>query len=105
MLTNGNGEKNLQIKKYNKKIRFDKICRNVNIVWTQDILEKFKTELDWKDLQNNESFPWTIDLALEYKDYIKWNWLSPMQSHKNGFAEKLILPCVKEIGISSLMEA
>ena len=93
------------LKKYNKKIRFDKICRNVNIVWTQDILEKFKTELDWKDLQNNESFPWTIDLALEYKEYIKWNWLTPMQSHKNGFAEKLILPCIKEIGISSLMEA
>lgn len=44
--------------------------------WTEQMLEKHKAKVDWKDISMNVNIVWTPAMLDKFKKYIDWNELS-----------------------------
>jgi hypothetical protein len=59
--------------KHKSKVDWKEISKNSNIVWTPAMLEKFKKLIDWKELSNTGCETILTEETLEqFKDY--WDW-------------------------------
>ena len=65
------------LEKHKTKVDWKEISTNRNIVWTPAMLEKFKKLIDWKELSSTECKTiLTGDTLEQYKDYWDWSELS-----------------------------
>ena len=63
--------------KYKNQVDWKLISQNSNIVWTPNMLEKFKKFIDWKELSNTGCETILTEETLEqYKAYWDWSELS-----------------------------
>lgn len=61
------------LEKHKTKVDWKEISKNSNIVWTPAMLEKFKKLIDWKELSNTGCETILTEETLEqFKGY--WNW-------------------------------
>lgn len=61
------------LEKHKTKVDWKEISKNSNIVWTPAMLEKFKKSIDWKELSNTGCETILTEETLEqFKDY--WDW-------------------------------
>lgn len=44
--------------------------------WTEQWLEKYKTQVDWKGISDNSNIQWTPSMLEKFKKLIDWNALS-----------------------------
>lgn len=44
--------------------------------WTEQMLEKHKTKVDWKEISNNSNIVWTPVMLEKFKKLIDWKELS-----------------------------
>ncbi len=65
------------LEKHKTKVDWKEISKNRNIVWTPAMLEKFRKFIDWKELSSTgcETIL-TGDILEQYKDYWDWSELS-----------------------------
>src|SRR4051794_22582928 len=47
-----------------------------NYILTEELLEKYKDCLDWKDISSNEKIPWSEALISIYENNIDWKAIS-----------------------------
>ncbi len=47
-----------------------------NFHWTEQMLEKHKSKVDWKDISNNDDIVWTSAMLEKFKKFIDWKELS-----------------------------
>lgn len=65
------------LEKHKTKVDWKEISLNSNIVWTPAMLEKFKKLIDWKELSSTGCKTiLTGDTLEQYKDYWDWSELS-----------------------------
>lgn len=65
------------LEKYRNDVDWNEISGNGNVVWTKSLLEKFKHNLDWHKLSLNCSpLLFTEDNIETFKDYWDWKNLS-----------------------------
>lgn len=44
--------------------------------WTEELLKKYRGEIDWKELSENTEMLWTASILENFKDYLDWETLS-----------------------------
>ena len=61
------------IEKYESKIDFEILSGNTNVEWSEDLLDKYQFKWHYFTLSTNESIPWTIELFEKYLnvEYLK----------------------------------
>ncbi len=65
------------LEKYMNNVDWKEISGNYDVVWTKSLLEKFKYKLDWHKLTSNSSpLLFTEDNIEAFKDYWDWKVLS-----------------------------
>ena len=65
------------LEKYKNQVDWKEISRNSNIVWTPSMLERFKKSIDWKELSRTSCETILTEECLEqFKDYWDWSELS-----------------------------
>lgn len=71
------------LEKYKNKVTWKEISSNENIAWTSSMLEKFKNKINWDELSasDNEYLFSTLNLE-KFKDYWNWHELSSNSSLK-----------------------
>ena len=61
------------LEKYQDKVDWKWICRNVHIQWTIPMIQKFKNRIDWEKFSRHASKEVLTESFIEaFKD--KWNW-------------------------------
>jgi hypothetical protein len=55
-------------------LNWDEISENVNIVWSDDLIESFDLRIEWEILSGNPSISWSEQIIDRYRD--KWDWMS-----------------------------
>ena len=58
--------------------------------WTEELLRKYRNEIDWKELTCNYEMLWTASILENFEDHIDWKELSECAS------EKLLTPKIIE---------
>lgn len=77
------------LEKYKNKVDWKEISDNSNIVWTPSMLEKFKRFIDWKELSSTSCETILIEACLEqFKDY--WDWSVLSDNHNLKLTYQLI---------------
>lgn len=62
------------ITKYKENLNFEKLNKNINIVWSDDLLIDHEEIWDWeKFILKNDNILWSIDLFLKFRDKFKTN--------------------------------
>lgn len=65
------------LEKHKDKVDWKEISNNSNIVWTPAMLEKFKKDIDWKELSKTSCETILTEECLEqFKEYWDWTELS-----------------------------
>ena len=71
------------LEKYKNKVDWKEISRNNNILWTPVMLEKFKKLIDWEKLSCTSCETILTEECLElFKDYWRWSELSANRNLK-----------------------
>jgi hypothetical protein len=66
----------------NKYLVWGSLSENPSLPWSEEFIEKYKTNWDWDRLSRNTGLPWTMELIERYQteDFIKsrchWDWTS-----------------------------
>ena len=61
------------LEKYKDKVVWKEISGNSNILWTTSMIEKYKNKIDWDELSGSDGgHLFTAENLEKYKDY--WNW-------------------------------
>ena len=50
--------------------------------WTEELLRKYRSEIDWEELSGNIEMLWTASILENFKDYIDWKTLSIYANEK-----------------------
>lgn len=50
--------------------------------WTEELLRKYRSEIDWEELSENIKMLWTASILENFKDYIDWKTLSIYANEK-----------------------
>jgi hypothetical protein len=50
--------------------------------WNEELLRKYRSEIDWKELSENTEMLWTASIIESFKDYIDWKTLSICANEK-----------------------
>ena len=58
--------------------------------WTEELLRKYRSEIDWEVLSENTEMLWTASILENFKSYINWKELS------GNAPEKLLTPKIIE---------
>ena len=58
--------------------------------WTEELLRKYRSEIDWKELSENSEMLWTASILDKFKEFINWKALSIYAN------EKLLTPKIIE---------
>lgn len=65
------------LEKHKNKVDWKEISKNSNIVWTPSMLERFKKLIDWKELSKTSCETIiSIECLEQFKDYWDWTELS-----------------------------
>ncbi len=64
------------------------LSRISNVPWSLELIQKYKTEWNWKALSFNPSLPWSLELIEEFKE--KWDWESLSLNWGISWSEELI---------------
>lgn len=49
---------------------------NENIIWTEEVIDEYKTKLNWDFLSNNSAIPWSQQFIDKYSNKLNWSVLS-----------------------------
>ena len=61
------------LEKYKDKVAWKEVSGNENIAWTSSMLEKFKNKINWDELSGSENADlFSAEKKEKFKDY--WNW-------------------------------
>lgn len=60
-----------------------------DMIWTEQLLEKCKDNVDWEEVSENTSFIWTIPMLTKFKNRVDWGVLSDNLSEENASIELL----------------
>jgi WG containing repeat len=69
------------IEKHKDKINWKEFSQNTIIDWTPKLILKYADKLDFEALSDNESINWTYELIAEFKDKIDWLRFCKMNKH------------------------
>ena len=58
--------------------------------WNEELLRKYRSEIDWKELSENTEMLWTASILENFKNFINWKELS------GNAPEKLLTPNIIE---------
>ena len=65
------------------------LSMNKSLLWSMELIEKFKDKWNWYDLSCNPILPWTVELFEKYKD--KWNFHALSGNNSFPFSEKILI--------------
>ncbi|MEI6695592.1 MAG: hypothetical protein WCO13_05960, partial [Bacteroidota bacterium] len=61
---------------YWQRIDWENFSRNEKILWSAELIEKYKDKWLWGSLNLNKSINWDIELIEKFEDNCSWNYLS-----------------------------
>ena len=77
------------LEKYKDKVDWKEISTNRNIVWTVPMIEKFKRHIDWDCLSGSDNdHLFTAELLERYKD--RWNWQELSRNSSLPITDRLL---------------
>ena len=77
------------LEKYQDKVDWKWICRNVHIQWTIPMIQKFKNRIDWDEFSEQADGEILTEAVIEaFKD--KWNWLELSKNYSLELTHELL---------------
>lgn len=64
------------IERFKDQLDWANLSANKALIWSEILLEKYQDNWDWESLSGNESLPWNRYLLENYQDYWDWQKLS-----------------------------
>ena len=71
-----------------------------NFNWSETLLEKCKTEVDWNEISKNSNILWTIPMLKRFERFLNWTLLSE-NINETFIRRTKLLPPSKAHGIGS----
>lgn len=62
-----------------------------NFMWTEELLEKYKDKVDWKEISSNSHINWTSSMLEKFKSLIDWDEFSYLHADNLYTKENLAL--------------
>ena len=59
-----------------EKISWANLSANHNLLFTEELIDKYLDKWEWHYLSSNPGISWTDYLIVKYKDKLDWNGLS-----------------------------